>query len=134
MIEDYQALSNAPNSPDLNGKYLGIISADFVNVSHILKDAGYQIKQRNFSQYPIFVVSQQQLEIGQRLINMAEVNGNRWHYNASFMEEFIQRGLIAPENVEVFTSNYKDIEEYCCLFVVDGQFTNFVFIPYPEED
>lgn len=133
MIEDYQALSNAPNSPDLNGKYLGIISADFVNVSHILKDAAYQIKQRNFSQFPIFVVSQKQIEIGQKLIGLAEINANRWQYNASFLEEFLQRRLIAPENEEVFTSNYKDIEEYCCLFVVDGQFTNFVFIPYPEE-
>ncbi len=134
MIEDYQALSNAPNSPDLNGKYLGLISADFVHVSHILKDAAYQIKQRKFSDYPIFVVSQQHLEIGQRLISMAELQANRWHYNASFLEEFLQRGLIAEENKEVFTSNYKDIEEFCCLFVVDGQFTNFVFIPYPEDE
>ncbi len=30
MLEDYQAISNAPNSPELNGKYLGIISTDFV--------------------------------------------------------------------------------------------------------
>ena len=29
--------------------------------------------------------------------------------------------------------NFKDIEEFACLFVVDGQFTNFVFIPFPEE-
>ncbi|MEY2792711.1 MAG: hypothetical protein RJA76_703 [Bacteroidota bacterium] len=133
MIEDYQAISNAPNSPDLNGKYLGIISADFVNVSHILKDAAYQIKQRKFSEFPIFVVSQQAIEIGQKLIGLAELNGNRWQYNASMLEEFLQRQLIADENKDVFTSNYKDIEEYCCLFVVDGQFTNFVFIPYPEE-
>lgn len=133
MIEDYQALSNAPNSPDLNGKYLGIISEDFVNVAHILKDAAYQIKQRKFSDYPIFVVTQQPVDIGQKLIGLAELNGNRWQYNASFLEEFLQRQLIAEENREVFTTNYKDIEEYCCLFVIDGQFTNFVFIPYPEE-
>ena len=134
MIEDYQALSNAPNSPDLNGKYLGIISEDFVNVSHILKDAAYQIKQRKFSDFPIFVVTQKPVDIGQKLIGLAELNGNRWQYNASFLEEFLQRQLIAEENKEVFTTNYKDIEEYCCLFVIDGQFTNFVFIPYPEDE
>jgi len=133
MIEDYQALSNAPNSPDLNGKYLGIISSDFANVSHVLKDAAYQIKQRGFSDFPIFVVSQRPVEIGQQLIGLAEISGNRWAYNASFLEEFLQRELISEENKEVFTTNYKDIDEYCCLFVIDGQFTNFVFIPYPEE-
>ena len=58
MIEDYQALSNAPNSPDLNGKYLGLISSDFILVSELLKEASYQIKKRGFSDFPVFVTSQ----------------------------------------------------------------------------
>jgi len=51
MIEDYTALSNAPNSPDLNGKYLGLISSDFIKVSEALKEAAYQIKKRGFSDF-----------------------------------------------------------------------------------
>jgi hypothetical protein len=50
------------------------------------------------------------------------------------MEEFVQRKLIAEENVELFVQYFKDTEEYACLFVVDGQFTNFVFIPFPDEN
>ncbi len=133
MIEDYQALSNAPNSPDLNGKYLGLISSDFILVSELIKEASYQIKKRGFSDFPIFVTSQRPIEIGQKLIGVNEMNGNKWNYHASTMEEFLQRGLVAEENKELFVQNYKDIEEFACLFVVDGQFTNFVFIPFPEE-
>ncbi|RXK47100.1 hypothetical protein [Aquirufa rosea] len=133
MIEDYQALSNAPNSPDLNGKYLGLISSDFILVSELLKEASYQIKKRGFSDYPLFVTSQRPVEIGQKLIGVNEMNGNKWNYHASTLEEFLQRGLVAEENKELFIQNYKDIEEFACLFVVDGQFTNFVFIPFPEE-
>ncbi|MEN9728913.1 MAG: hypothetical protein RLZ91_30 [Bacteroidota bacterium] len=133
MIEDYTAISNAPNSPDLNGKYLGLISSDFVLVADALKEAAYQIKKRGFSDYPVFVCSQRPIEIGQMLIGVAELNGNKWNYHASMMEEFVQRKLIAEENVELFVQNFKDVEEYACLFVVDGQFTNFVFIPYPDE-
>ena len=133
MIEDYTALSNAPNSPDLNGKYLGLISSDFVLVADTLKEAAYQIKKRGFSEFPIFVCSQRPIEIGQMLIGVGELNGNKWNYHASMMEEFVQRKLIAEENMELFVQNFKDIEEYACLFVVDGQFTNFVFIPYPDE-
>jgi hypothetical protein len=133
MIEDYTALSNAPNSPDLNGKYLGLISSDFVLVADTLKEAAYQIKKRGFSEFPIFVCSQRPIEIGQMLIGVGELNGNKWNYHASMMEEFVQRKLIAEENVELFVQNFKDIEEYACLFVVDGQFTNFVFIPFPDE-
>jgi hypothetical protein len=133
MIEDYTAISNAPNSPDLNGKYLGLISSDFVLVADALKEAAYQIKKRGFSDYPVFVCSQRPIEIGQMLIGVAELNGNKWNYHASMMEEFVQRKLIAEENVELFVQNFKDVEEYACLFVVDGQFTNFVFIPFPDE-
>lgn len=133
MIEDYTAISNAPNSPELNGKYLGLISSDFVLVADTLKEAAYQIKKRGFSDFPVFVCSQRPIEIGQMLIGVAELNGNKWNYHASMMEEFVQRKLIAEENVELFVQNFKDVEEYACLFVVDGQFTNFVFIPYPDE-
>jgi hypothetical protein len=134
MIEDYTAISNAPNSPNLNGKYLGLISSDFVLVSDTLKEASYQIKKRGFSDFPVFVCSQRPIEIGQKLIGVGELNGNKWHYHASMMEEFVQRKLIAEENVELFVQNFKDTEEYACLFVVDGQFTNFVFIPFPEDN
>jgi hypothetical protein len=133
MIEDYTALSNAPNSPELNGKYLGLISSDFVLVADTLKEAAYQIKKRGFSEFPVFVCSQRPIEIGQMLIGVGELNGNKWNYHASMMEEFVQRKLIAEENMELFVQNFKDIEEYACLFVVDGQFTNFVFIPFPDE-
>ena len=134
MIEDYQALSNAPNSPDLNGKYLGLISTDFIKVCDSLKEAAYQIKKRAFSDFPIFVCSQRPIEIGQILIGVGELNNNTWNYHAAMLEEFIQRKLIAEENVELFMQSFKDIEEYACLFVVDGQFTNFVIIPYPDEN
>ena len=133
MIEDYTALSNAPNSPDLNGKYLGLISSDFIKVADALKEAAYQIKKRGFSDFPIFVTSQRPIEIGQKLIGVGELHENKWNYHASMMEEFVQRKLIAEENIELFVQNFKDIEEFACLFVVDGQFTNFVFIPFPEE-
>lgn len=133
MIEDYQALSNAPNSPELNGKYLGLISTDFLKVGAVIKNAAYQIKARGFSEFPVFIVSRKELEIGSLLIGLNELEGNTWYYRASFLEEFLQRELVAEENKELFIQHYKDIHEYACLFVIDGDFTNFLFIPYPED-
>ena len=133
MLEDYQAISNAPNSPELNGKYLGIISADFVIVAEFLKEASYQIRSRGFSKYPIFAVSQNPVPIGSKLIGIHEMNGNQWHYHASMMEEFVQRAIVAEENVEVFKTSYKDPDEFCCLFVLDKDFASFIYIPFPED-
>jgi hypothetical protein len=106
MLEDYTAISNAPNSPDLNGKYLGLISTDFIKVSDTLKEAAYQVKKRGFSDFPIFVTSQRPIEIGQKLIGVNELNENKWNYHASMMEEFVQRNLIAEENIELFVQNF----------------------------
>lgn len=133
MLEDYQAISNAPNSPDLNGKYLGVISTDFVLVAEFLKEASYQIRTRGFSKYPVFAVSQSPVAVGQRLIGIGEMNENQWNYHASVMEEFVQRGIIAEENIEVFKSSYKDPDEFCCLFVLDKDFASFIYIPFPED-
>jgi len=41
--------------------------------------------------------------------------------------------LVAKDKVEDFEKAYKDPDEFCCLFVIDPQFTKIVFIPFPED-
>ncbi len=118
------------NDPELSGKYLGTISQDFVKVSDAVREASYQIRKRGFSAYPIFPVCKEPQPVGQLLIDAAQAD-TVWNYYATYIDEFIQRGLI--DKADDFKSAYKDPDEYCCLFVVDKEFTNFVFIPYPED-
>jgi hypothetical protein len=118
------------NDPELNGKYLGTITKDFVVVAETLKEASYQIRKRGFSPYPIFPVSKIDLPIGKLLIAKYEMSIN-WNYYVSYLDEFVQRKIVSDE--EVFRQAYKDPDEFCCLFVVDTDFTNFVFIPFPED-
>lgn len=120
------------NDPELSGKYLGSISQDFVVVADTLKEASYQIRKRGFSDYPIFPISKIDLPIGQLLIAKTDLATN-WNYNASYLDEFVQREIVSKEGIEIFKRNYKDPDEFCCLFVVDDEFTNFLYIPYPEE-
>ncbi len=120
------------NDPELNGKYLGTISKDFLNVSDTLKEAAYQVKARKISDYPIFPISKLQIPIGQLLIGKGELDTD-WNYNFSFLDEFLQRKLIDQEKVAEFIANYRDPDEFCCLFVVDEEFTNFIYIPYPQD-
>jgi hypothetical protein len=119
------------NDPELSGKYLGTISSDFVKIADTLKEASYQIRKAGF-EYPIFPICKTDQPIGQVLMQPA-VNGTSWHYYASFLNEFVQRELVAKDRVDDFQKAYKDPDEFCCLFVIDPEFTNFVFIPYPED-
>jgi hypothetical protein len=61
------------NDPELNGKYLGTITKDFVIVADTLKEAAYQVKKRGFSDYPIFPIAQTEIPIGQLLIGRNEL-------------------------------------------------------------
>lgn len=120
------------NDPELNGKYLGQITEDFVKVSETLKEASYQIRRRGFSDYPIFPISKEEIPIGQLLIGKYDLD-LAWNYYASFLDEFVQRELVDKEKIEDFNETYKDPDEFCCLFIVDADFTRFVYIPYPED-
>ena len=121
------------NDPELDGKYLGTISQDFAIVSDTLKEASYQIRKRKFSDYPIFAIGKDPgIPVGQLLIDKQEV-ATIWNYNASFLNEFIQRQLIEEDKEDDFKASFKDPDEFCCLFVVDLDFTRFTFIPYPED-
>jgi len=123
-------ITNPGNDPELDGKYLGTISQDFVKVAETLKEASYQIRKRGYSDFPIFTICKTDQAIGQLLINKKET-GTAWHYFATYLDEFIQRKLL--DNPEDFKATYKDPDEFCCLFVIDTEFTNFLFIPYPED-
>ena len=120
------------NNPELNGKYLGTITKDFIKVSDILKEAAYQLKARKISDHPIFVMAQVEIEIGQLLLGKQQKNTD-WNYYFSFLDEFVQRGLVDKEKQQQFIDNYKDTDEFCCLFIVDEEFTKFVYVPYPED-
>jgi hypothetical protein len=119
------------NDPELDGKYLGTISKDFVKVADTIKESSYQIRKAGF-EYPIFPIAKDSISIGQLLIDKKDLELD-WNYYASFLGEFIERELVAIDKGSVFKDAYKDPDEFCCLFVVDREFTKFVYIPYPVD-
>ena len=120
------------NDPELNGKYLGTITSEFVKVADTLKEASYQIRKRQISDYPIFIFTRQESPLGALLINADELD-LQWHIYASYLSDFMQRNVVLPEKQADFEAAYKNPDEFCCLFVIDEAFTNFVFVPYPED-
>lgn len=119
------------NDPELNGKYLGTITKDFVLVADTLKEASYQVRKRGFSEFPIFPISHTDIPLGQLLIGKTEL-ATDFNYNITYLDEFLQRQLVEDE--DAFKQAYKNPDEFCCLFVVDQTFTNFLFVPYPEDE
>lgn len=120
------------NDPELDGKYLGTITSDFIKVSDTLKEAAYQLKVRKISEYPIFPISKNPMKIGQLLLGQKEAE-LKWNVNFSFLENLISMEIIHEDKVDEFLKTYKDPEEFACLLVIDKAFMNFLYIPYPVD-
>lgn len=120
------------NDSTLDGKYLGTVSADFVQVADRLQEAAYHIRKKGGYTYPVFVVSRGSTELGALLIAKGEM-GNDWNYYASYLEALVHLKLVAEDKVEAFRQAYKDPDEFCCLLIIENASFHFVYIPYPVD-
>lgn len=99
----------------------------------MLKKARATIIDQHVSDYPIFVFHQQHVEIGIPLVRRNEVKGN-WSVNASTLEEFVTKQLIAQENIEHVKKSFRDPALTFCLFVLSELGAQFIFMPEEEEN
>ncbi|MFZ1751454.1 MAG: hypothetical protein WAU01_14740 [Saprospiraceae bacterium] len=93
----------------------------------ILAQASDIILDENVSKYPIFIIHQQELDMGVLLIEAGKQF--KWSVNASTLEEFVTKELIFMEKAQDFIATYKDPEEHLCLFVLSELGAQFIFIP-----
>ncbi len=99
------------------GPYLGVLNL-----------ACDTIIEQEVSNYPIFVIFKNPIEIGIPLVEREKVAGD-WSVNASTMEEFLARQVISNEKIEGFKKVFEDHDHHFCLFAIDELGANFVFLP-----
>ena len=86
------------------------------------------VRDQDVSNYPIFVVHQQELSMGIPIIER-ETNGGKWNINASSLEEFVTKNLIFEDKAEDFITSYKNPDDFVCLFVLSELGANFIYLP-----
>lgn len=96
-----------------------------------IKEVAIEIMVEGLSAYPIFIAHQHEVNVGEMILDKEELNTN-WTIQASTLEEFIEKGIIKPEKKENFIKNFKNAQEFMCLFVIVPEGANFVFYPYPK--
>lgn len=83
------------------------------------------------SKYPIFVAmrGEADIDIGVPIINRGDFDIS-WNFNASHLEEFVNKNVVAKEKVSEFKKGYKSPEDFMCVFVAEEGAMSFVFMPY----
>ena len=94
----------------------------------LMSQAADVIREKDVSDYPIFVAHQQEMEIGMPIFEAAK-QGGLWNIHASTLEEFVSRQIIFEEKVEEFKTNYKDPETTVCVFILSELGAQFAFLP-----
>jgi hypothetical protein len=96
--------------------------------SHILTDAADTIRTQDISNYPIFVATQQEVEIGIPLILKGQL-GDNWEIKASTLEEFHAKQIILTERIDAFREVYKKKSDELCIAALMEDGAKFLFIP-----
>ncbi|HQX43690.1 MAG: hypothetical protein IPP06_02260 [Saprospiraceae bacterium] len=117
------------NKPSIE-KFLQL-EEDLRRYRKALNQAQEIMLNEDISLYPIFILHQQELEMGIPVIEAGEKTG-LWSVHASSMEEFMVKNLIQTEKIPEFQKLYKSHEHHFCLFVLSELGAQFIF--YPREE
>jgi hypothetical protein len=93
----------------------------------VLSKAADTIRLQNVSNYPIFVASQEDIEIGIPLLRREQID-NQWLINASTLEEFNAKQIITTDRIDDFRHLYKSHGEDICIFAYTEGVGKFLFI------
>jgi hypothetical protein len=90
-----------------------------------------QVLVQDVSNYPIFVIHPDTIELGLPVVEKGP--NNPWAIHVSTLEEFSAKQLIQEEKVAEFRKVYKDPEHHLCLFVLSDLGAQFIFIPRSDQ-
>lgn len=107
------------------------LEKDLAFYADSIKEVAMDILTEGISTSPIFIAHQHEVKLGEIILNREELNTN-WTIQASTLEEFIEKGIVKPEKKEHFLKNYKNPQDYMCVFVIVPEGANYVFYPYPK--
>jgi hypothetical protein len=85
------------------------------------------------SKYPIFIAirSLEDIDLGLPIINRDELELT-WSFNASHLEDFVNSNIINQDKLPNFIKNYKDPNEFMCIFIAEEGMMSFIFMPYEK--
>jgi hypothetical protein len=105
-----------------------LLNRELESYKKMMGEAGDIIRAQDISDYPIFIIHQQYVEIGIPIAEKGKVKGN-WSVNASTLEELVSKSVIEETRYDDFIEVYKDPEEFLCLFTLSELGAQFIFIP-----
>ena len=112
---------------------LASLQQDLYACKNYIRQVSQGMLKGSVSNYPIFVAvrSLNDIDLGLPIINRDELELT-WSFNASHLEDFVNTNIIHQDKLEDFRKNYKDPNEFMCIFVAEEGMMSFLFMPYEK--
>jgi hypothetical protein len=95
--------------------------------NHLVTEAAETILDNEVSNYPIFIATQDEIDMGLQIIDH-ETTTAAWSIYASTLEEFVAKQVVLLEKVDDFKKTYKDPREHNCYFIISKIGHQFAFL------
>lgn len=95
----------------------------------LMSKAAETILDQDISSYPIFIVSQLEIQLGIPLVARDSGSKRKWFVNVSTLEELNTKNIVHNDKVDEFRKVYKDPTLNFCLFVLSDLGAQFIFLP-----
>jgi hypothetical protein len=114
-------------------QYFETLKRDLPLYKDVLMEVSGDIRKEGFSRYPVFLAVQDDISVGETVINKDEI-GTHWHIKASTLEELTERGIILEERLADFKKAWKNPDTHCCILMITPLGGGFLFIPFQSEN
>jgi len=111
--------------------YLKLLQQDLQFYQEAIKEVSVDMVQDGFSQYPIFVASLFDYEMGELVLDAKEYERSFSIY-ASYAEQLQEKGIIAADKMPFFKQNFKSPKEHACILLLTNEVQQFIFFPFNQ--
>lgn len=111
--------------------YLKLLQQDLKFYQDAIKEVSVDIVKDGFSQFPIFIASLFDYEMGELVLDAKEFERSFSIY-VSFAEQMQEKGIITADKMPFFKANFKDTSKFACILLLTNEVQQFIFFPFGE--
>jgi len=105
------------------------VQNDVAQIGESLRIISQRVVEEGISEYPVYIASQEWVDLGKPIFDRDSVQLN-WFFNASILEDFVQKKIVRGDRIKDFQRTYGDPLKRACVFIVTPEVQQFVFVPY----
>jgi hypothetical protein len=110
-------------------KIIESLKVDLKIYDEMIREVSVDMITGGFTQYPIFIATEQELKIGELVLDRDD-HAATFSMYATTMEEMVDRKLILADRKSEFIQTYKDPTKFMCVMLITATIASFVFVPY----